>query len=89
MENSSLLFIYGFSYSKNLLGKKIKGTSLAIMDARCINCNDKANYDIENSKIICKKCNIEINYDEYIEKMREKALNMADNVQENWEKSGF
>ncbi len=59
------------------------------MDARCTNCNNKANYDIENSKIICKKCNIEIDYEKYIEIMREKALNMADNVQENWEKSGF
>ncbi len=69
--------------------EKIKGKSLFIMDARCINCNDKANYDIENSKIICKKCNIEIDYDKYIEIMTEKALSMADNVQENWEKSGF
>ncbi len=69
--------------------KKIKGTLLVIMDARCINCNDKANYDIENSKIICKECDIEIDYDKYIEIMKEKALNMADNVQENWEKSGF
>ena len=44
------------------------------MDARCVNCNSKANFDIEKNKIICKKCGMEIDYDEYIEHMKEKVL---------------
>ena len=59
------------------------------MDARCLNCNNKASYDIENSKVICKKCGIETDYDKYIEIMKEKALSLADNFQESWEKPGF
>lgn len=59
------------------------------MDARCVNCNDKAKYELDKNKIICDKCNLEIDYDEYIEMMKEKALNLADNFQTNWDRRGF
>lgn len=59
------------------------------MDARCLNCDNRANYDIENDKITCKKCGLEIDYDEYIEKMKDKAVTLADNFQANWDKTGF
>jgi hypothetical protein len=59
------------------------------MDARCLNCNNNDNYDIEKSKIICERCDIEIDYDKYIEIMKDKALYMADNFQNNWERTGF
>jgi hypothetical protein len=58
------------------------------MDAKCFNCNDKADFNIEKNKIICKKCNIEIGYDEYIENMKEKALSLADDLQNSWDKQG-
>jgi DNA-directed RNA polymerase subunit RPC12/RpoP len=58
------------------------------MDAKCFNCNNKADFDIEKNKIICKKCNIEIGYDEYIENMKEKALSLADDLQNTWDKQG-
>jgi DNA-directed RNA polymerase subunit RPC12/RpoP len=58
------------------------------MDAKCFNCNNKADFDIEKNKIICKKCNIEIGYDEYIENMKEKALSLADDLQNSWDKQG-
>ena len=44
------------------------------MDAKCLYCNNKANFDIEKNKIICKKCNIEIDYDEYIENYERKSI---------------
>ena len=58
------------------------------MDAKCFNCNNKADFNIENNMIICKKCNIEIGYDEYIENMKEKALSLADDLQNSWDKQG-
>ncbi len=58
------------------------------MDARCIQCDYKAIFDIEKNKIICNKCNIEVDYEEYIEIMREKALSLSDNFQINWDKRG-
>ncbi len=56
------------------------------MDAKCLYCNNKANFDIDKNKIICNKCNMEIDYDEYIENMKEKALSLADEFQNNWNK---
>jgi hypothetical protein len=58
------------------------------MDAKCFNCNNKADFNIEKNKITCKKCNIEIGYDEYIENMKEKALSLADDLQNSWDKQG-
>jgi hypothetical protein len=59
------------------------------MDAKCFNCNNKANFDIEKNIIICKRCDIEIDYDKYIEAMKEKALSLADDLQSSWDKPGF
>jgi len=59
------------------------------MDARCSNCNMKADFDIEKNKVICKKCGLEIGYDEYIEQMKDKAVTLADDFQSTWDKSGF
>ena len=58
------------------------------MDAKCFNCNNKADFNIEKNEIICKKCNIQISYDEYIENMKEKALSLADDLQNSWDKQG-
>ena len=59
------------------------------MDARCANCNNKANFDIETNKIKCEKCGMEIDYDDYIEQMKEKAVTLADNFQSSSDKRGF
>ena len=59
------------------------------MDARCVNCNNKANFDIEKNRIKCEKCGIEIDYDDYIEQMKEKAVTLADNFQSSSDKRGF
>lgn len=59
------------------------------MDAKCINCNNIADYDIDKNIIICKICNTTINYEKYIEMMTEKAQNLADNFQDSWDKRGF
>ena len=53
------------------------------MDAKCLYCNNKANFDIEKNKIICKKCNTEIDYDKYIETMKDRVLTLADDFQNN------
>ena len=60
------------------------------MDARCVNCNMKADFNIEKNKITCKLCGLEIDYDEYIEQMKEKAVTLADDFQSSaWNKRGF
>ena len=60
------------------------------MDARCVNCNMKADFDIEENKVTCKKCGLEIDYDDYIEQMKEKAVTLADDFQSSaWNKRGF
>ena len=59
------------------------------MDARCVNCNNKANFDIEKNEIKCEKCGMKIDYDEYIEQMKEKVVTLADNFQSSWDKRGF
>ncbi|GKS62335.1 hypothetical protein YTPLAS21_17930 [Candidatus Nitrosocosmicus sp.] len=59
------------------------------MDARCVNCNKKADFDIDKSKVTCKECGLELDYEEYIERMKEKAVTMADDFQTTWDKRGF
>lgn len=59
------------------------------MDARCVNCNKKADYNIEKNNIVCQHCGLELSYDEYIEQMKEKATSLADNFQASWDKQGF
>ena len=59
------------------------------MDARCVNCNMKADFDIEKNKVRCKRCGLEIDYDDYIEQMKEKAVTLADDFQSTWNKRGF
>ena len=56
------------------------------MDAKCLYCNEKAIFDIDKNKIICKRCNIEIEYDKYIEIMKERALTLANDFQDNFDK---
>jgi hypothetical protein len=59
------------------------------MDAKCLYCNNKANFDIEKNKIICKKCNTEIDYDKYIETMKDRVLTLADDFQNNLDRPGY
>jgi hypothetical protein len=54
------------------------------MDAKCLYCNNKANFDIDKNKINCTYCNRELDYDEYIENMKEKALSLADSFENDW-----
>ncbi len=56
------------------------------MDAKCLYCNEKAIFDIDKNKIMCKRCNIEIEYDKYIESMKERALTLANDFQDNFDK---
>ena len=56
------------------------------MDAKCLYCNEKAFFDIDNNKIICKRCNVEIEYDRYIETMKERALTLSNDFQDNFDK---
>ncbi|HEY6537164.1 MAG TPA: zinc-domain-containing protein [Candidatus Nitrosocosmicus sp.] len=53
------------------------------MDAKCLYCNEKAIFDIDKNRIICKKCNVEMEYDDYIEIMKERALTLANDFQDN------
>ena len=59
------------------------------MDARCVNCNMKADFDIEENKVTCKRCGLEIDYENYLERMKEKAVTLADDFQSSSNKRGF
>lgn len=59
------------------------------MDAKCVNCNMRAECNIEENKITCKRCKLEIDYDDYIEQMKEKAATLADDFQSSWNRRGF
>lgn len=47
------------------------------MDARCPQCENVANLNIETSIVKCSKCSFEADYDTYIEIMKDQAINMA------------
>ena len=59
------------------------------MDAKCVNCNMKADFDIDKDKITCKGCGLEIDYEDYLERMKEKAVTLADDFQSSSDKRGF
>lgn len=52
-----------------------------MLDAKCPQCNDKAQVSDDMTTIQCKKCGYSDSYQNYIEKMKTKAENMADNFQ--------
>lgn len=59
------------------------------MDAKCLNCDNRADFNIEENKVKCSKCGMQMEYDDYIEQMKDKALTLADDFQYSWDKSGF
>jgi len=52
-----------------------------LLDAKCPQCDDKAQVSDDMTTIQCKKCGYSDSYQNYIEKMKTKAENMADNFQ--------
>ena len=52
-----------------------------MLDAKCPQCNDKAQVSEDMTTINCKNCGYSDSYESYIEKMKVKAENMADNFE--------
>ncbi|HXW12480.1 MAG TPA: zinc-domain-containing protein [Nitrososphaeraceae archaeon] len=52
-----------------------------MLDAKCPQCNDKAQVSEDMTTVYCKNCGYSDSYQDYIEKMKIKAENMADDFQ--------
>lgn len=52
-----------------------------LLDAKCPNCDNRAQVDDDVTRVECKNCGYADNYENYIETMKSKAENMADNYQ--------
>ncbi|MDP9489672.1 MAG: zinc-domain-containing protein [Thermoproteota archaeon] len=52
-----------------------------MLDAKCPECNDRAQVSDDMTAIKCKKCGYSDSYQNYIEKMKIYAENLADNYQ--------
>jgi Zn ribbon nucleic-acid-binding protein len=54
---------------------------IRLLDAKCPECNDRAQVSDDMTTIKCKKCGYSDSYQNYIEKMKTYAENLADNYQ--------
>jgi Zn ribbon nucleic-acid-binding protein len=52
-----------------------------LLDAKCPECNDRAQVSDDMTTIKCEKCGYSDSYQNYIEKMKTNAENLADNFQ--------
>lgn len=60
-----------------------------MLEARCPECNKKAQVDDDMSTVTCSHCGFTSSYDDYIERMKGKALTLADEYQTSWDKNPF
>jgi Zn ribbon nucleic-acid-binding protein len=60
--------------------------NLMILEAKCPQCNRKAQVDNDMSEVKCGYCGFHTIYDTYIEIMKNKAVNMADEFNMNLDK---
>ena len=54
-----------------------------VLEAKCPQCDKRAEVNDDMSRVECKYCGFELSYDEYIEVMKGKAVTMADDFQMN------
>lgn len=60
--------------------------NLMTLEAKCPECNRKAQVDNDMSEVKCGYCGFHTVYDTYIEIMKNKAVNMADEFNMNLDK---
>ncbi len=60
---------------------------LAMLEARCPECNKKAQVNDNMSNVKCGYCGFSATYDDYIEIMKGKAVDIVDNFQMNWDRN--
>ncbi len=60
-----------------------------VLEARCPQCNKKAQVDDEMATVKCDHCGFQSTYDEYLEIMKGKAENMADEYLLDWDRRPF
>jgi ribosomal protein S27E len=54
-----------------------------VLEAKCPQCDKRAEVNDDMSRVKCKYCGFDLSYDEYIEVMKGKAVTMADDFQMN------
>jgi len=62
---------------------------MAMLEAKCPECNKKAEVSDDMSEVKCMHCGFSASYDDYIEMMKGKAVDIADNYQASWDKNPF
>jgi len=73
--------------SNNLL--TMRYVFMAMLEAKCPECNKKAEVSDDMSEVKCMHCGFSASYDDYIEMMKGKAVDIADNYQASWDKNPF
>jgi len=73
--------------SNNLL--TMRYVFMAMLEAKCPECNKKAEVNDDMSEVKCMHCGFSASYDDYIEMMKGKAVDIADNYQASWDKNPF
>jgi len=62
---------------------------MPMLEAKCPECNKKAEVNDDMSEVKCMHCGFSASYDDYIEIMKGKAVDIADNYQAGWDKNPF
>ena len=57
-----------------------------VLEAKCPQCDKRAEVDEEMIEVNCKHCGFRVRYDEYVEIMKGRAVSMTDDFQMNWDR---
>jgi DNA-directed RNA polymerase subunit RPC12/RpoP len=57
-----------------------------VLEAKCPECDKRAEVDEEMIEVNCKHCGFRARYDEYVEIMKGRAVSMTDDFQMNWDR---
>ena len=58
--------------------------NIMVLEAKCPQCDRRAEVDEEMIEVNCKHCGFRARYDEYVEIMKGRAVSMTDDFQMNW-----
>jgi DNA-directed RNA polymerase subunit RPC12/RpoP len=60
-----------------------------VLEAKCPQCDKKAEVDEEMIEVTCKHCGFRASYDVYVEMMKDRAVIMTDDFQMNWDRQAL
>jgi tRNA(Ile2) C34 agmatinyltransferase TiaS len=57
-----------------------------VLEAKCPECDKRAEVDEEMIEVKCKHCGFQARYDDYVEMMKDRAVGMTNDFQMNWDR---